>query len=179
MRRVRLAAFVALTAAAACEKNAQSAAKSAQPPRIVLADTARGVVSVVGNEPVSAVLLSFGADVAPLALVGDPSARQLRAMAGIEVVVSGRRTTEIDRMASPRGAAVFRVEHFVVRAVDGVAAEDGELVSTPVGFVLRRADGKELKIGSLPPVLRSHVGARVYLAGPLDRAVVAYGVIAR
>jgi len=94
-------------------------------------------------------------------------------------MVSGRRTSEIDRAASPRGALVFRVERFVVRTVDGIAAEDGELVSSAGGFALRRADGRELKLPALPPSLRTRVGARIYLAGPLDRAPAAYGVITR
>lgn len=145
----------------------------------VPADTVRGVVSVFGNAPVTSVLLSFGADTAPLALVGEPSVRKLRAIAGVEVMVTGRRTMEIDRAASPRGAVVFRVERFVVRAVDGIPAEDGELVSSSGGFALRRADGKELKISALPPALRTRVGARIYLAGPLDRGPAAYGVIDR
>ena len=142
-------------------------------------DTARGVIAVVGNEPVSAVMLTLTSAEATLVLVGEPSVNQLRKLAATEVTISGRRTSEVDRTASPRGSLVFRVQRFLVRAVDGTPAEDGELRSTAAGFVLRRVDGSELKLSALPPALESRVGARIFLAGALDRAPVAYGVIAR
>ena len=39
-------------------------------------------------------------------------------------------------------------------------------------------DGRKLAVRNLPAALRTKSGARVFLAGPLDRPPAAYGIIA-
>lgn len=142
----------------------------------IATDTARGVVVLSGNEPGASLVLRRDAD-GPLALGGD-AARALHAVAGLEVMVRGRLTTERVATAAPGGAPLFRASAFVVRAADGVAVHDGVVASRDGAYLLRLTEGGERPAPHLPAPLRAQVGARVYLAGPLDRAPQAYGVVA-
>ena len=113
---------------------------------------------------------------APVALAGAQRAT-LRALDGLEVMVTGRRTTNLSA-AIPRGGVVFEVDSFVVRAVDGVAATDGIVASEGGRFYLVTAVGSRLPASFLPVALRQKLGARVFLAGSLDQPPAAYGIIA-
>ena len=139
-------------------------------------DTVRGKVSVVGSEPMTEVVLLPVAGGAPVALAGSQRVT-LRGLGGVEVMVTGRLTGKMSA-AIPRGGAEYEVDSFVVRAVDGVAATDGIVATSDGMFFLVTTDGRRLSADHLPALLKQKVGARVYLAGSLDRAPVSYGVIA-
>jgi hypothetical protein len=141
-------------------------------------DTARGLISLVGSEPERALAMTHASGSPVLALSVQGADTVLRRLAGLEVMVTGARTSEVSRSVSPAGSQVFRVSGFVVRAAHGEAAVDGILIAAGSGYRLALADGRRLPVARLPDALRSSVGARVYLAGPLDRPPAAYGVIA-
>lgn len=131
---------------------------SAQP------DTLRGTVQVVGSEPGTSVVLTDRLG-QPVTLLGEGPV--LRSLAGLDVAVEGRRESPGD----------FRVESVAVRAANGVPAVDGRLARDGAGWVLVAADGRRLPVAALPHDLRGRAGARVWLAGPLDRVPDAFGVI--
>ena len=64
-----------------------------------------------------------------------------------------------------------------MRAVDGFAAADGMLRIDGSSYALE-TDGARRPLRDVPATLRTQVGARIYWAGPLDRAPAAYGVLA-
>lgn len=126
-------------------------------------DTLRGTLRVVGSEPATRFVLR-PARGDPVTLLGERAL--LERLAGLEVMVAGE--------VEPSGR--FRVARAAVRAADGVPAVDGVLARDGEGYALVTADGRRLAVGRLPEALRSRVGARVWLAGPLDRPE-AFGVI--
>lgn len=141
------------------------------------ADSARGTLLLVGNEPVSTLLLTAAEkNTEPLALTG-ALIPVLRRVVGLELAVFGQRTGARAADASPRGAAVFDVKTFVVQAADGVAAHDGVVEFRNSTWLLRLADGRELAVASMPALLRQQIGARVWIAGPLNVAPLSYGLI--
>jgi hypothetical protein len=116
------------------------------------ADTARGIVEVVGAEPMSWV--SLRTDDGPVQLDGDATA-SLRRASGAEVWVSGS-LGEDGRL---------RVESFRVRSVDGVAAIDGILEVDGDAVVLVTADGERVRYAPTAAGLRALEGRRVWIAG--------------
>jgi hypothetical protein len=136
-------------------------------------DSLRGTISVVGAEPMTALRLAGPRDTA---MLGEEPA--LRAAAGLDVVVVGRRESARCTEASPvcdRGR--FSVRAFQVRAAGSVPAIDGILAQRNGEYELVLSDGTRVAVPLLPPLLRSEVGARIYLAGPLDRAPDSYGIL--
>lgn len=129
------------------------------------ADSLRGTVDVVGSEPGTWVVLRQGGGRRDATLLGDDTL--LRRLAGLEVAVWG---------AAER-PGTFRVTRLAVRSANGVPAVDGMLTRAGQGFALVTDDGRRLPIVQLPAALRSSVGARVWVAGPLDRAPDSFGVI--
>lgn len=138
-------------------------------------DTVRGVVRVVGASPMTAVLLATAAG--DRVSVSGRATDALRRLAGLEVTATGRRTGARDAMAAPRGLPVFEADRFVVRASDGVPAHDGILLRQRDRWELLLDDGRRVAVAALPPSLGARVGRRVWLAGALEGAPVAYGVI--
>ena len=144
--------------------------------RTASVDTARGTLMETGSEPNTMMVLQT-ADGTGIVL-GGPSLALLRRVAGLEVMVEGTRTNERAAVPTPGDARVFAVERFVVRAADGVPAVDGIVTVDRGQYWLVLADGRRMEARALPAELRTkNGGARVFLAGPLDRAPVAYGVI--
>ena len=135
-------------------------------------DTVRGIVSIVESEPLTTVQLTTAAGVG-WHLVGD-SLDAVRAAAGLEIMVRGG-VLMPDRAARP--SARFDAVRFVVRSADGIAAQDGVLERDGAGFALRLADDRRASLTAVPVPLREQVGARIWWAGRLDRAPVAYGVL--
>jgi hypothetical protein len=131
------------------------------------ADTLRGIVEVVGSEPATSVALLMDGGAPPVTLDGERP--MLDRLAGLEVAVWGS-------LVRP---GVFRVERVAVRAAGGVAAVDGVLVHDAGGWALTTEDGRRLPVLYLPDALRGMAGARIWLAGPLDRAPDSSGVIKR
>jgi hypothetical protein len=152
---------------------ASSASIPAGPP----ADTLRGVIVRVGNDPVSVLVLRL-ADETIYALKTTDVA-QLGRVEGLEVMVSGKRLATKNYSASPRGAAEFEMKHFVVRAADGQPATDGVVRVTDGAYALETADGSRKPAPHFPAELRVKAGSRVFLVGPLNQPPVSYGIISQ
>jgi hypothetical protein len=117
-----------------------------------------------------------GAGAELLALAGEQLS-ELAAAEGLEVMVSGKRTTERAFDVAPNGAVVFKVEWFVVRAADGVEARDGVLIIVNGQPFLETAPGVREPIAGFPAALASQVGARIFLVGPRGSTPHAFGVL--
>jgi hypothetical protein len=116
------------------------------------ADTARGIVEVVGAEPMSWV--SLRTDAGPVQIEG-AAAESLRWASGAEVWVSGSRGED----------GRFLVEAFRVRSVDGVEATDGVLEVDGDAAVLVTADGDRVRYAPAAAGLRALEGHHVWIAG--------------
>jgi hypothetical protein len=66
---------------------------------------------------------------------------------------------------------------FTVTAAKGQPATDGTLADDAGALYLVTVDGRWHVLGHPPAELHAHVGARVWIAGPLDREPLAFGVI--
>ena len=82
----------------------------------------------------------------------------------------------------------FEVSDFVVQIVDGEPVLDGVLIavydteivteeSSILGYALRLTRGDTVGLIAPPDELLSHVGGRVWIAGPIDGRPTAFGVI--
>lgn len=157
----RIAALLCAAAALACSAHAPATQAETGG---VAGDTLRGTVAIAGSEPMTRIVLQTAAG-STSGLCG--ALEPLRRAAGLEVVVRGSRNAQ----------GQFCVDRFAVRSANGIPAVDGVLTRVGEGFALVTADGGRLPIARLPDALRSSVGARVWLAGPLDRAPDSFGVI--
>jgi hypothetical protein len=146
IRSVALPGLVVLLAGACAANQNEEAGPLA-------ADTARGIVEVVGAEPMSWVSLRTGDG--PLPLTG-AAAESLRRATGVEAWVSGTRDED----------GRLRIDAYRIRSVDGVEAMDGVLEVDGDGVVLVTADGERLRFAPVPPGLRALEGRRVWVAGP-------------
>ncbi len=143
----------------------------------VASDTARGIVRRVGADPASRLLLlPMTATGTALALEPSQRSSELAAAEGLEITVSGTRSTERDLQAAPGGALIFRVHTFVVRASDGIEAHDGILRHIDDRWYLERGRTR-IPLAAVPAALTRHVDARVFLVGPLNRAPESFGVL--
>lgn len=135
------------------------------------ADSVRGVVERIGSDPATQLVVR--------ARDGAMCALQMAApppIEGLEVALWGRRDVA-SAMMIPGVSCSFAVERYTVRGVDGIAAIDGVLRAQAGAFALESADGMRRPLRDLPSTLRTQVGARIYWAGPVDRAPAAYGVL--
>jgi hypothetical protein len=130
------------------------------------ADTARGIVEIVGAEPITSVRIAT-AD-GRLTLTG-PDADGLRLAAGTEVWVAGTR----------EAGDGFRIEAFAVRAIDGMAAVDGILELDGDAAVLVTRTGDRVRFAPAPAGLRPLEGRRVWIAGPAGGEPQAWGSLDR
>lgn len=124
------------------------------------------------------VLTNRGTGGTPTIALRGPERALLDRVAGLEIVVRGTLTTERDVQAAPRGAPVFEVRQFEVRASEGVTAIDGIVQAKDGVYSLLTPSGQRVSAPNLPAELRKQVGARVFIVGPLQQAASAYGVIA-
>jgi hypothetical protein len=169
--RARLVALCVLAiVGAACARRARDGVGDRS--AIAATDTLRGVVRVAGPAPGRTMLVTSSGSAVELNSTDDMT---LRAADGLEITVYGRG-------AEPSGTtparSAFAVVRFSVRAVDGVAAVDGILVSRDGVIFIRLADGTSVPTPDAPAPLRAAVGARIYWAGPLAAAPIAYGILA-
>jgi hypothetical protein len=146
-RKMLVAGATLIVCAGACAPNQSGEGGPAA------ADTARGVVAVVGAEPTTRVALRT-AD-AQLLLVGDP-VEALRLAAGIDVWVSGSREED----------GSLRVETYRVRSADGVPATDGMLELEGDTAVILTAAGDRVRFSPAPAGLRRLAGRHVWIAAP-------------
>lgn len=140
------------------------------------ADTLRGTLVELGSAP-NTVLVLRPSKGEPVALAGT-SMPLLRRVVGLEIVVEGRRTGGRAVATTPGGSPVFAVDRFIVRAADGTPAHDGVVTSVAGTLSLTLSNGRRVVVSAMPGALASKIGARVFLAGPLHLAPVAYGIIA-
>ncbi|HYX80912.1 MAG TPA: hypothetical protein VE714_00870 [Gemmatimonadales bacterium] len=130
-------------------------------------DSVRGIVAVVGTSFDSRVVVRpLAGGGRPVTLIG-PQSKTVGRLSGADVWVAGPRD-EHGQLA---------VSRFAVRTVDGLPALDGTLIARGDRLLLVTRDGKQHAIGNPPPALRDHVGARIWLTGPLDQGPVTYGII--
>jgi hypothetical protein len=146
--------------AAACHHRADTPAAAGGD---VSADSLAGKVQVVGVQASPRIVLVRDGGAGTLTLVGPPS---LANVAGLRVGAVGR----IE-------GAKLSVSRFTVLEANGVPATDGRLLVQGDDLYLETADGTRHRLVQPSPKLRSQVGRRVWVAGPLDREPVAYGFI--
>lgn len=145
------------------------------PPATAMLDSMRGFLTVTGSEPAVQLVLREPED--RRCLVTDASASGLRAAQGLEITVWGPRDTTA---ATPMLGVVrcsIAVTRFAVRSAEGVSAVDGVLCRSDSGLALQLADGAVRALAAVPSALQSQIGARIFWAGPLDRAPASYGVL--
>ena len=157
----RVALLLALAAAAAgCHRGGAQAA-------VLRANSASesdtGIVRVVGVEAAASVVLELDGGRPSLTLDG-PAA--LRRVDGLRISVTGE-----------RAGARLTVRSFAVLSANGVAAVDGMLAKDGDATVLVTLDGVRHRLVNPPPLLRENAGHRAWVSGPLDREVVAFGII--
>lgn len=140
------------------------------------ADTVRGILQRVGNDPLSVLILSSSAGDTVFAVRGALLVQLDRAV-GLEVMLAGTRSATRDYSASPRGATVFDVTQFFVRRADGQVAIDGVLDLRDGKYFLVTTLGERKEVPYLPQALRGHVGSWVFLVGALEKAPSAYGIL--
>lgn len=124
-------------------------------------DTARGVIALVGADPMIRVTLR-GDPRGTLTLAGAPS---LSTLSGLELWVAGRQSD-----------GVYEVKEFAVRAADGVPAIDGILTERAGALSLVRANGQTTSIAGAPAAIRPFIGKRVWVT-IVDGEVQTFGVI--
>ena len=128
-------------------------------------DSVRGQIQVVGPDPASSVVLRPAGGGAAVPVVG-PAVILLRRVDGLGVDAVGTRSAD--------GLVVDR---FRVVTANGLPATDGRLTARGDTLMVVTADGRAHTLVDPSPVLRAHVGARVWISGSLDREPVAYGLI--
>jgi hypothetical protein len=128
-------------------------------------DSLTGVVSITGTSFEQRIVLRNGNTVTTLSAVTPESIALVR-MGGIEVLVIGK-----------RAPGVFQVNHFTALTVAGSPVADGILKNDDGRLVLETSRGR-IPLGNPPTALRGMIGARVWIAGSLDKGPNSYGVIA-
>jgi hypothetical protein len=156
---VILSAASALVAASVSCRPVRNASTETSP------DSLTGIVSITGTSFEQQLMLRSGDSSVRLSATS-PDSAALSRMGGIEVIVAGKRAGDSLRIAR---FTALRVAGSPV--VDGVLREDGGRL------VLETHQGK-LPLGNPPSALRSMIGARVWIGGPLDSGPNIYGVIA-
>ena len=131
--------------------------------RVTAPDTVRGIVSVAGSFPMTSVVVRPAG--ARAVTVTGPLAAEIARADGADVWVRGTRT-----------AAGLEASAYVVRAVDGRPVADGVIAREGEGLVLVTGGGRRAIARPLE-ALRGMIGARVWLAGPLDGTIESYGIL--
>lgn len=164
---MRVAAIAALTAAGAlasgCGANHADDPGDDPPPAAM--DTVRGVVEVVGADPLTRVVIRPATG--PSIEIGGALADTLRRAAGLDV-----------RVAGVRDGGRMEARSFRVRGLEGLAAADGILeVAGPGVVVLVTGDGTRLRYPGASAGLMALAGLRVWIAGEPDAAPEQWGVL--
>jgi hypothetical protein len=127
--------------------------------------TVRGHVQIASSAEMPDVVLIPDADHATLFLRG-PQTELLKKVDGLGVAVVGARTGQ-----------TMVVDHFTVISANGLPATDGRLTARGDTLVLTSADGVAHPLVHPSPVLRAHIGSRAWIAGPIDKEPVSYGIV--
>ncbi|HTD62347.1 MAG TPA: hypothetical protein VK679_16950 [Gemmatimonadaceae bacterium] len=151
-----------------CARAGHSTAAGAPPAQT---DTFIGTVQLTGPDasvnllPTSANGGTYGL---PIQLAGPP---ELRSVQGLLVRVVG---TQAHDKRWPDRVTVVR---FTVIAAKGQPVVDGTLADDAGALYIVTDDGRWHALGRPPAALHAHVGARVWVAGPLDREPIAFGIV--
>lgn len=127
------------------------------------ADTITGQVQLTGVGAFPRVVLVRDDGRGALTLIGPP---WLGRVNGLRIAVVGALS-----------GSELNVKQFTVVAANGLPATDGRLVADGATLYLETADRVRHRLVRPSPNLRAHIGARVWVSGPLDQEPVAYGVI--
>jgi hypothetical protein len=147
-----------IAAAMGCHPAARNSSAASAP------DSLTGTLSITGTSFEQQLVLRSGDTATYLSAAAADSAALSR-MGGIEVVVEGKRSGK-----------AFRVDRFAALRVDGAPVVDGVIRSDGARLVLETSQGR-ITLGNPPDALRSMVGARVWIGGPLDKGPNSYGLI--
>jgi len=134
------------------------------PPVAIKPDSVAGIVSITGTAFEQHLVLRSGNSVTPLSAATSDSAALSR-MGGVEVLVIGTRAPNL-----------FRVERFTAVNVAGSPVVDGFVRRDGERLLLETTHGT-VPLGNPPTALRSMIGARLWIGGPLDKGPNTYGVI--
>jgi hypothetical protein len=126
----------------------------------------QGRIVVEGLDPLLTIVVQPDGDTRHPILLDGPLLTKLRHVDGLGVLLVG---TRHDRFLT--------VQQFTVVSANGVPATDGRLVVAGDTVVLVTADGLRHPLVHPSPTLRTNIGGRVWVSGPLDREPVAYGMI--
>ena len=148
-----------VAAAMACHHHASRTSSAAIEP-----DSLAGIVSVTGTAFEQHLVLRSGNSATPLSAAPSDSAALSR-LGGVEVLLIGRR--------EPR---LFRVTRFTAVNVAGSPVVDGFVRKDGDRLVLETTHG-QIPLGNPPTALRTMIGARIWVGGPLDKGPNSYGVI--
>jgi hypothetical protein len=136
------------------------------------ADSLRGVVQRTGAEPQTQ--LTVRAANGATCVLHFPATAP--AIDGMDVALWGTRGTGAPP-TSDGSTCALTVARYAVRAVDGIPAVDGILLVSETSYALDLANGSRPHLTNVPSTLKGQVGARIFWAGSLDRAPMAYGVL--
>jgi hypothetical protein len=135
------------------------------PEPLVVTDSVRGIVSVVGTDRERRVMIARPGSGKRVEVTG-PLARLIGHVAGADVSVLG--TTSGTSLEATR---------FLVKTVDGAPAIDGTLRTEGSALYIVTTDGTRTRIVAPPPPLLGHGGARVWITGDPSRGVASFGFI--
>ena len=127
-------------------------------------DSLTGIVSITGTSFEQRLVLRSGNTSTLLSAAAADSA-SLSRLGGVGVMVVGQRDDQ-----------TFRVEYFRALSVGGSPVVDGVLRNDGGRLSLETNSGR-IPLGNPPTALRSLIGARIWIGGPLDIGPNAYGVI--
>jgi hypothetical protein len=147
-----------VTVATGCHHASRTASGAIEPDSLI------GAVSVTGTAFEQQLVLRSGDRATPLSAGASDSAALSR-MGGVEVLVIGKRTPDL-----------FQVERFTAVKVAGSPVVDGFVRYDGGRLALETTHGR-VPLGNPPVALRAMIGARVWIAGPLDTGPNSYGVI--
>ena len=147
-----------MTSAMGCHRASRASSATIE------ADSLTGIVSVTGTAFEQRLVLRSGESATPLS-AATPDSAALSRLGGVEVVVIGRRTSNH-----------FLVERFTAVSVAGAPVADGFVRNDGGRLVLETARGS-IPLGNPPTALRSMIGARIWIGGPLGTGPNTYGVI--
>lgn len=143
---------------------AMSCYPAAQGSSAIAPDSLRGIVSITGTSFEQQIVLRSGNATTRLSAAASDSAA-LSHLGGVEVLIVGKRTPN-----------AFGVENVTALSVNGARVVDGVLTNDGGRLSFENAKGR-ITLGNPPTALRSMIGARVWIGGPLDTGPNTYGVI--
>lgn len=150
------ATFIALSTS--CHPTVRGSSATTAP------DSLTGIISITGTSFEQQLVLRSGNTTTLLSAAAADSAALSR-LGGVEILVIGQ-----------RDHSAFRVEYFRARSVAGSPVVDGVLRDDGGRLLLETTTGR-IPLGNPPTALRSLIGARIWIGGPLDSGPNSYGVI--